>query len=194
MNRGPKNVIFFIFVFFCISLISGLFFIPQAFSKASILDSPVSEANLIELTNQVRAVKELSPLVPNEQLRNAAMSKANDLIKNNYFSHNSPKGKAFNIWIEDAGYEYQIIGENLATGYDTNRDAMKAWMDSPTHRENILNNKYREIGIYIINKESDNKDQTLIVQIFGSPRKLFLSESFNGYNQNDHLSTTPLYA
>ncbi|OIO46819.1 MAG: hypothetical protein AUJ28_01865 [Parcubacteria group bacterium CG1_02_37_51] len=193
MNRGPKNIIFFIFAFFCISLISGLFYIPVTFSKASILDSPISQPNLVELTNQIRAVKELSPLLFNDQLQQAAMDKANDLIKNNYFSHNSPQGKPFNTWIEETGYEYQIIGENLATGYATNKEVMKAWMDSPTHRDNILNQKYREIGIAVIKKEIDHQEQTLVVQIFGSPRKLYLSELFTGYNQSETISQGLLY-
>jgi uncharacterized protein YkwD len=152
-------------------------------STTTILDTEIDAAALTTLTNQVREIKSLAPLISNDKLLAAAEAKADDLIAKGYFSHTSPSGKEFFTWIEETDYQYQIIGENLAVGFSNNKEVIKAWLDSPAHRDNILNEKYREIGIVVKQGIFDDQEQTLVVQIFGSPYKLRLSELFSGFNQ-----------
>lgn len=194
MNILKNKIAILVFAATTVSVIGLLFFItPIKSDSLSILDIAIDSQSLTSLTNQIREVKQLNPLITNDKLLRAANAKADYLIKNNYFSHNSPTGKQFSEWIEEAGYKYQIIGENLAVGYDTNKDVMKAWMDSSSHRNNILNKKYREIGIVVKHNKIGENKQILIVQIFGSPRILKLSELFSGFN-NTPLPESPLYA
>ena len=181
---GKNKIVILVLATAIVSLVSLLFFVTPGQSVATtILDTEINAQALITLTNQIREVKELPPLISNIQLMAAAEAKAENIIKYNYFSHTSPAGQEFFTWIEEAGYQYQIIGENLAVGFATNKEAMKAWMDSPAHRDNILNEKYREIGIVVKQGKLGEQDQLLIVQIFGAPHKLRLSEIFSGFNK-----------
>ncbi|PIZ99685.1 MAG: hypothetical protein COX77_00775 [Candidatus Komeilibacteria bacterium CG_4_10_14_0_2_um_filter_37_10] len=184
------NLIAF-FAIFSVSCFSLLFLISPLYSKSTdLLDQQPEPLAIAALTNKVREVKELPPLTWNDKLAQAARHKAQDLNNNNYFSHTSPAGRQFTRWIDEVDYDYQIIGENLAADYQTNRDMMKAWMDSATHRENILNAKYREIGVAVIMGNLNGREQLIIVQIFGTPKKLIISESFSGYNNFPYHNTT----
>jgi hypothetical protein len=72
--------------------------------------------------------------------------------------------------MKEAGYEYQVAGENLARDFGTTPDMMEAWMASPTHRANIVNPKYTEIGIAVIDGVFQGYETTLVVQMFGKPK------------------------
>ena len=84
--------------------------------------------------------------------------------------------------------------ENLAIGFESNKDVMKAWMDSPSHKENILNEKYNEIGLIVMQGDINGKLETIIVQIFGSQPVLRLSESFSKYIETSPLSLNHSYS
>ncbi len=183
LNRKNQTLIL-ILTTLIVGAASLLFFVtPGQSSTTTILDTEIDAAALTTLTNQVREIKSLAPLISNDKLLAAAEAKADDLIAKGYFSHTSPSGKEFFTWIEETDYQYQIIGENLAVGFSNNKEVIKAWLDSPAHRDNILNEKYREIGIVVKQGIFDDQEQTLVVQIFGSPYKLRLSELFSGFNQ-----------
>ncbi|MFW0837689.1 MAG: CAP domain-containing protein [Candidatus Komeilibacteria bacterium] len=187
MSINKHQAIFWLSIAVLIIVGSGclLFFVPSATSQSpSLLDSSIAANDLIMLTNEIRDIKQLQPLTVNDKLNAAAQAKATDLIANNFFSHNAPDGSFFSSWIDDVGYDYQIIGENLAAGFTTNKDVMKAWMDSSGHRANILNDKYREIGLAVIMGKLQGQQQVVVVQIFGSPRKLKLSEMMSDYNNS----------
>jgi hypothetical protein len=130
--------------------------------------SEISAKNIIDLVNQTRAKEGVETLLENEKLDQAAQSKAEDMIKNNYFSHNSPGGVTPWVWFEKAGYDYQYAGENLAMGFSTVENQHKAWLESPTHRKNIVNPKYSEIGVAVAKGEIDNSMVTISVQLFGT--------------------------
>ena len=124
----------------------------------------------MRLTNQVRKEAGLAELKQNDLLNQAAEAKAKDMFKNDYFAHTSPKGVTPWYWIKQSGYAYGYAGENLAINYDTAESEHKAWMKSPTHRANILNKNYQEIGIAVVEGKIDDKNARVTVQIFATPK------------------------
>jgi uncharacterized protein YkwD len=203
MNRSSKSQIWLstnktaVLICLAITVTFGglLFFItPATSSPSNILYTDVNSDDLLLLTNEIRNIKSLNRLTQNKQLQLAATNKAKHIIKHNYFSHNSPAGKQFSEWIVESGYKFQIIGENLAIGFDTNKDVMKAWMDSPSHRKNILNEKYSEIAIVVMQGDVDGQIETVVVQIFGTQQILKLSENFSAYTTIDKYISNPSYS
>jgi hypothetical protein len=131
--------------------------------------SSVTIDEVVRATNEKRVAAGLKPLVYNEKLADAARRKAANMFSENYWAHNSPSGKSPWTWFKDAGYTYVFAGENLAKDFgDTNR-MMSAWMASPTHKENIVNPKYSEIGIAVVPGSLQGNDTVLVVQLFGAP-------------------------
>lgn len=128
----------------------------------------INVESVLKLTNTARESWGLAGLVQNEKLMSAAEEKLNNMIENNYFAHTSPSGFAPWHWFEKAGYNYQYAGENLAINFLTAENQHKAWMESPTHRKNILNPNYREIGIAIGAGEIDGEMSIVTVQEFGA--------------------------
>ena len=172
--------------FTLVTIIVGAFiFFCNLPARSMSLDSTNTE-KLILLTNQERLKHNLPPLFPNETLTLAAGNKARDLLKEQYFSHNSPTGKKFSTWVKDVKYEYEIIGENLALGFGSEEVIITAWMESIKHRENILHTKFREIGIAVIRGEYQGQQTKMVVQIFGSTNGLKLSEIFLPYQESAH--------
>lgn len=106
------------------------------------------------LVNQERTQRGLRPLRVNRRLSNAAARHARDMVARDYFSHDTLGGGDFVRRIRAAGYvaprSYPSLGEDLAAGsgdLGSAREIVKAWMESPGHRANILNRKFRELGI-----------------------------------------------
>ena len=90
------------------------------------------------------------------------------MIKNNYFAHTSPAGIAPWHWFDENKYDYKYAGENLALGFSSVESEHQAWMDSPTHKKNILNPNFKEIGIAVGKGTIDNNLVTIAVQEFGA--------------------------
>jgi uncharacterized protein YkwD len=139
-------------------------------SKNNILGyaSQIAPAEVVRLTNIKRSEAGLSPLVLNQVLSNAAYSKGQDMINRDYWAHVSPDGTQPWKFFKDFGYSYRYAGENLARDFSSASSAVDAWMNSPTHKENMLNPKYKEIGIGVIEGDLAGSDTTIIVQFFGS--------------------------
>ncbi|MGM0902175.1 MAG: SafA/ExsA family spore coat assembly protein [Bacillota bacterium] len=105
------------------------------------------ENQVIQLTNQERAKHGLKPLAADWQLSRVARYKSVDMRDKNYFQHNSPTyGTPFDM-MKSFGISYRSAGENIAAGQRTPQEVVKAWMDSPGHRENILKSGYTHIGV-----------------------------------------------
>jgi uncharacterized protein YkwD len=124
----------------------------------------VAEATLC-LLNGERADHGLAPLAVNEQLGAAASAFAQDLVAGSYFSHTGRDGSDVLERIERTDYIQPdrgwALGENLAWGTGalaTPGSIMQAWMNSPGHRDNILNPSYREIGIGIVTGNPAHSD------------------------------------
>ena len=125
--------------------------------------------DLLYYTNLKRTANGLAPLTLNQQLSAAAQQKAKDMFAKNYWAHVAPDGTTPWVFIRGAGYDYLYAGENLARGFDSSAAVVNAWMDSPTHRENLLSPHYTDIGFAIESGSLTGTDTVLIVQEFGSP-------------------------
>lgn len=105
------------------------------------------EPNGLErLTNEQREAHGLPALATNELLRQSACHKAADMVTHGYFAHVAPDGTEPWHYFREAGYEYQHAGENLARNFTDDAALVQAWMDSPTHRDNVLGD-FEEQGI-----------------------------------------------
>lgn len=125
---------------------------------------------VIEETNRQREAEGLAPLEGNAQLNIAAQKKVDDMFSRQYFEHDSPTGESAGDLIGDSGYEFVVVGENLALGnYKDDKVLVKAWMDSPGHRANILKNSYTEIGVAVARGTFEGRDTWLAVQHFAKP-------------------------
>ncbi|WP_353611387.1 CAP domain-containing protein [Bacillus sp. FJAT-27251] len=102
---------------------------------------------VIDLTNDHRRQNGLQPLEADPQLSGVALKKSEDMQENGYFSHTSPTyGSPFDM-MRDFGVSYRTAGENIAQGQRSPQEVVNAWMNSPGHRQNILNPNYTHIGV-----------------------------------------------
>jgi len=133
--------------------------------------SDFSAASLLNDTNRQRAADHEVGLALNQQLTNAAQAKANDMAAKNYWSHNSPNGQTPWSFITAAGYHYEAAGENLAYGFENANEVVTAWMNSPTHRANVLGGDYKDVGFGVA--EAPNYQgkgpETIVVAEYGDP-------------------------
>lgn len=135
----------------------------------SVLDS----YKVFEITNIQRKNNSLSVLTWNNLLSKAATQKAKDMFAKQYFAHNTPDGKTPSDFVLSAGYSFITTGENLALGvFKTEEALVKAWMDSPGHRENILNGKFRELGVSVVKGTYEGDEVIIAVQEFGTSDSL----------------------
>lgn len=123
---------------------------------------------LLAATNAQREAAGLSPLKLDNALSAAAAAKASDMFANNYWAHNSPLGKTPWDFIISSGYRYTLAGENLAKNFQTSDGVVDAWMNSPTHKANIVKGGYRDVGFAIVNGVLNGEETTLVVQMFGT--------------------------
>lgn len=128
----------------------------------------VLPAVVVDLTNKERITLTLPLVTRNALLDAAATLKAEDMAKNSYFSHDSPTGVTPWHWFEVAGYPFVHAGENLAVYFTDSDEVVAAWMASPTHRANIVNNQYREIGIGTARGMYKGFETVFVVQLFGT--------------------------
>jgi uncharacterized protein YkwD len=142
--------------------------------------------SVIRETNKERASGGLPLLTENTRLDNSAQKKLGDMIAKNYFAHVSPEGKGPAVWVKDAEYQYIMVGENLAMGnFSDEKDLVNAWMESPGHRANIMNQKFSEIGVAVKRGTIEGSTAIIAVQVFGMPAsicppvKILLKESIN---------------
>lgn len=152
-------------------------------------DLQITPAEMVNLTNQAREEKGLVALVVSQELTIAAEAKAGDMFQFQYFEHNSPSGITPWDWIKSAGYDYRYAGENLAIDFITASGAHQALMASDSHRENILNQNYTEIGVAARKGIFEESESSIIVMEFGAPleaRVVYASES--SLDKNNELA------
>lgn len=170
-SRPAIYLAFFCFVFIVAS---------SSITYAAVSDITVKR--IIDLANADRHDKRASDLVKSEKLMRAAMKKAEDMFSKNYFSHTSPEGLTPWHWLEEENYDYNYAGENLAMDFISTEKMNKAWLASPTHRTNILNEKYTEIGVAVLEGNLNDHPTILAVQMFGSGDKSVSAGSQEKYN------------
>ncbi len=129
----------------------------------------VDSTSLFELHNKARIEHNLQPLKLNSKLTQSAYNKATAMLESDCWAHYCPNGKSPWDFFDEVGYEYIYAGENLAEGFTNNEKVFNAWMNSKTHRENILRKDFDEIGIAIVyGKFQGIENNALIVVHFGS--------------------------
>ncbi len=161
-----------------LALFIAVYLLNQSFVKSFTIARPgvlgysseITVNKILIQTNEQRSKLGLAPLVYNSTLSASAQAKAADMFANNYWAHTSPQGKSPWDFFKSAGYEYSVAGENLAKDFYDTESMMKAWMNSPTHKANIINPKYQEIGLGVVDGILGGVKTTLVVEHFAAPR------------------------
>lgn len=154
------------------SLFVLLFFSYQLYLEEYQTEEPkeLDYQTIIYHTNRQRADLNLPTLRESILLNEAAVMKAEDILEHQYFAHVSPSGAQASDLANYVGYRYIFIAENLALGnYTLEEDMVQAWMDSPGHRENIVNTQIKDIGVGLVQGEYEGDMVWIGVQIFGRP-------------------------
>ncbi len=142
---------------------------PLSSEEEKAIKEVLSDNEIIKITNEYRKKYSKNILRENEFLNKAAMERIDDMFLQQYFDHVSPQGTDVSNTLKNVKYSYVIAGENLALGYFADsKDLVDAWMASPGHRENILNSKFREIGVAHKIGIFKGKKQYLAVQVFAT--------------------------
>lgn len=160
---------------FMLVIIIELGFLVQVFvvfDKTKFL-SAVLPGVLATLANEERGDLNVPPLKENPLLTKAAQMKAEDMARNSYFAHTSPTGITPWYWFDQVGYRYVHAGENLAVNFSESSDVGEAWMNSPTHKANIIKKDYTEIGIGVASGTYQGRSTIFVAQLFGTPAATF---------------------
>jgi hypothetical protein len=152
-----------ILALFLISFQLLLSFANKAFPKVLGYAASISPGEVIKLTNEKRAENGLLPLTENSTLSAAAQAKGADMLNKGYWAHFAPDGTSPWSFFLSFGYKYRY------RDFSSAGSAVDAWMNSPTHRDNILNPNYKEVGIGVVEGSLAGADTTIIVQFFGTP-------------------------
>jgi uncharacterized protein YkwD len=134
----------------------------------AIADATLSayENQVLVRINAIRAQNGLCSLSAVQSLTDIARGRSADMLARNYFSHTTPEGKNIFNYLRESGISYSYSGENLA--HSTPADAgsadvfMHAWLNSPTHRANILREAYTKIGIGVC----ENGNRRVVTTVF----------------------------
>ncbi len=153
--------------------------------------SNITPEMIIELTNSERVKQGLLPVEVNNLLNEAARRKAGDMFAFDYWAHKSPSGRNPWSFLKEAGYDYRVAGENLARDFYDPDSVVGAWMKSPTHKENIINSKFKEIGVAVVDGTLGGIQTTLVVQFFGTPTNFVAADIFR---QKELLETVPSFS
>lgn len=139
-----------------------------------------SVSGLLAATNQRRAANGAGGLTLNSQLNSAAQAKANDMVARNYWSHNTPDGQEPWVFINNTGYKYLKAGENLAYGFRDSDGTITGWMNSPSHKANMLDTSFTEVGFGFANSPDFNNsgEQTVVVAMYAKPQTLAATNNY----------------
>lgn len=163
----PQVVLFFCVMFLVLEtafLIGASVIVPRSKLFGLIMTNA-----LIDGTNKSRTNSNLPALNENPLLDVAAQKKANDMVAMGYFAHTSPTGLSPWYWLSEAGYRFEIAGENLAVNFADSKDVTDAWLNSPEHRANILNSGFTEIGMATAQGNFEGRPAIYVVEFFGKP-------------------------
>lgn len=144
-----------------------------AHGKVLAYSTSMSIGGLLSATNSARASNGVGSLSGNGLLNASAQAKANDMAARNYWSHNTPEGSPPWVFVDAQGYSYFKLGENLATGFLDEQATINGWLASPTHRDNMLDGAFTEVGFGYANiadyTAAGGGNMTIIVAHYGKP-------------------------
>jgi uncharacterized protein YkwD len=132
------------------------------------ITSPVADL-IADLSNARRRTADVGELVTNAQLMRAAQLHADQMASLRITGHHIPQAPYPHLRdrVSAAGYKWASIGENLAAGQTSAEEAVESWMESPSHRRNLLSGDFTEIGTGFA---TDLYGRRYFVQVFGRPR------------------------
>ena len=163
-----NSSLFFLFLLL-VSITVGGVYVKNKHPEILGISYSISESEMLNQVNNIRRERNLGTLSLNSNLSAAASLKAQDMFAKNYWAHFAPDGSTSPwLFIKNSGYNYLYAGENLAKGFTNSGDIVNAWMNSPSHRENLLSEKYKDIGFAIVEGNLMGEDTVLVVQMFGS--------------------------
>lgn len=131
--------------------------------------SNLSAERLLESTNEERVKNGLQPLSHNPNLEQAAILKAHDMLNRQYWSHSAPDGTAPWMFLDKAGYSYVAAGENLARDFNSSEATVAAWMASPEHRANLLDEDFKDVGFAVVHGMLSGRNSSVAVAFYGDP-------------------------
>lgn len=150
----------------------------------------IGQDSLLQSTNQTRSQQQHPELAENSLLTVAAQAKANDMVARNYWSHSTPEGKQPWSFVDNTGYRYEIVGENLAYGFSSSDEVIRGWLNSPSHRENLLSNDYSQVGFGVA-KSPDfdgSGPETVVVALYAKPGVIANSNKASVLGQSNSAS------
>lgn len=102
---------------------------------------------IVDLVNSQRAQHGCGPLTVDPRLQNAAQAHSDDMAARNFYAHDTPEGVDPGTRMTRAGFRWGSWAENIFKSPRTPAEALKGWMDSPGHRDNLLNCSYKVTGV-----------------------------------------------
>jgi uncharacterized protein YkwD len=173
----------------------GLFFNNLLANPSGVLSyaTNTTPTGLLQATNTERSTRQLGTLAINEKLNQAAQAKANDMAARDYWSHTTPDGQEPWAFINTTGYTYLAAGENLAYGFVNSEETIRGWMNSDSHRDNMLSKRYGEVGFGIANAPSyqGKGNQTVVVALYATPSTANIQATTEQQTQNSQpIATT----
>jgi uncharacterized protein YkwD len=151
--------------------------IAAPFSPPAVADANAVDARLLQRINRARAQSRrcgdklfppAPPLQPSALLTRAAQAHAQDMISHHFFAHRGYDGSTPAQRVAATGYRYRIVGENIASGPETEAQAVAGWLASPAHCENIMDARFGESGVGYA-ASSSGTPQIFWVQDFAQP-------------------------
>ena len=154
--------------------ITGVFVIFISFMIFTPINSSsyaFGASDVIGLSNQAREQYGKKTLKVNLQLMDAAQTKAEDMAKGRYFAHTAPDGTMAWDYLKKVSYSYDIAGENLAITNENANAVINGWLNSPSHRENLLSDDYQDfgIGMAFFGDYEGHKNTYVIVALYAKP-------------------------
>lgn len=151
-------------LFIAALIIGGVIVVGSVFAANETCHaSDLTAQRLIELTNQNR----ISPVAEDQLLDKAAQAKADDMATNGYFAH-AYQGRTGWDFLRQYNYHYYFAGENLAVDFSDSESLIQAWMNSPSHRANVVNDRFKHIGIGIAEGMFQGHKTKYVVEFFSN--------------------------
>lgn len=132
--------------------------------------SKLNSEEILTQINLERAKAGLTNLQLNDKLNQAAWDKGENMFQDDYWAHVNPDGTQPWEFIQKQDYLFQAAGENLARDFATEQSLVAAWMASPSHRDNILNERFQDVGIAVLDGQIDGQNVLLVVNFFAQPQ------------------------
>lgn len=163
-NKYTPHLLSKLALIFYVIVIVG-FNILFASINTTTISADITTQDLLSAHNAERAKAGLAPLSLNTTLSESAKNKAEAMFAVDCWSHYCPSGKAPWDFFLEADYNYEFAGENLAEGFQNPDSVMQAWLNSPTHRENILSANFSEVGFAFVSGDYQGKNSNLLVVV-----------------------------